>query len=489
MNPLFKRLNGFGGEVWAWMTYDFANSAFATSLAAVIFNKYFAGTIAGGAAGTDFNVFGLQFNLPGAALFELAILVGTVLTIILGPLLGLYADRTGTRKRFLTLTIIAGCATSALLTLISPGDVILGGLLWGAASAAWLLSVNFYNAFLPQICSEKDLGLVSGISWAIGYIGGGLCLLLNLIMLQNPQLLGFATGTFGIGSVIMTVVVWWGLFSLPIILWVKERPASLIVPVRKCERRQLGRSFRLVRNQTVRFPTRFACGNDGLEKHSRTDSKAGIHLWRDMLGTLKDLQNFRQLWIFLLAYVCFTNGIETTISSASIFGDQELHMDTAALITLFLIVQFTAFPGALLFGVIVDRIGNKIALSIALIVWVVALSWVYNLGMFFDPVTEFRIIAVIIGVVMGGSQAAARSLFASFTPPARSAEFFAFYGVAGRVASIMGPLAFAAVNTATRSLRGAIASLIVFFVLGMVVLWRVDEKEGVRAAREMQQGA
>lgn len=202
------------------------------------------------------------------------------------------------------------------------------------------------------------------------------------------------------------------------------------------------------------------------------------------MRTLKDLRHFRQLWIFLLAYVFFTNGIETTISSASIFGDEELHMDTAALIQLFLIVQFTAFPGALLFGVLVDKIGNKIALGMSLVVWVVALGWVYNLGTFFSPATEFRIAAVVVGLVMGGSQAAARSLFASFTPPARSAEFFAFYGVAGRVASIMGPLAFAAVNTATRSLRGAIASLIVFFLLGLVILWRVNEAEGMKMARE-----
>lgn len=439
---MFSRLKSFSPEVWSWMTYDFANSAFATSVAAVIFNKYFAGVIAGGPTGTDFDFFGWRFNLPGATLFELSVLFGTILTILMSPFVGIYADLKGVRKKLLVWTIFIGGIATAGLSWLGPGDVVLGGVLYGVASCAFLLSVNLYNAFLPQICADKDVGLVSGISWAIGYVGGGLCLLLNLVMLQNPQALGFAPGAFGVGHVVLSVSAWWVLFSLPLILGVRERPP--------------------------RENTAYAAA-----------SARPRQLLANLISTLKDMRHFRQLWIFLLAYVFFTNGIETTINTASIFGDQELGMDSAALIKLFLLVQFTAFPGALLFGLLVDKIGNKKGLAISLLGWLVALLWVYNLGIFTDRIVEFHLAAVLVGLVMGGSQAAARSLFASFTPPDRSAEFFSFYGIAGRIASILGPLSFAAVNTATRSLRAAILVMVVFFALGLGVLTRVNEAEGV----------
>jgi UMF1 family MFS transporter len=426
------------------MMYDFANSAFATTILAVIFNQYFAGVIAGGAAGTDFDFFGFRFNLPGAALFELSVLFGTLVTVVVSPFAGIYADLTGSKKKLLVGTLTAGSLFTAALALIQPGEAVFGGFIFGIALACFFLSLNFYNAFLPQICAPADLGLVSGISWAIGYLGGGGCLLLNLIMLENPQVLGFARGTFGIRHVILSVAIWWLVFSLPLILWVRERPASSAT----AEKRD--RPHRILRN---------------------------------LQATFRELRLFNQLWIFLLAYIFFTNGIETTISSASIFGNEELGMDTGALIVLFLIVQFTAFPGAILFGVLVDRFGNKISLMISLSIWLVALAWVYNLGIFLEPVREFQAAAVLVGLVMGGSQAAARSLFASFTPVQRSAEFFSFYGIAGRISATLGPLAFAAVNTATRSVRQSILVLVFFFLCGMIVLSRVHEAEGIRQSR------
>ena len=445
MNSIVGRLKGFGGEAWAWMSYDFANSAFATSITAVIFNKYYAGVIAGGPQGTDFHLFGRAFNLPGASLFQLSIFFGTILTILLSPFLGIYADLSGKKKKLLIWVTAVGGISTAGLAFIGPGDAIAGGILYGIALCMFLLALNFYNAFLPQICKPRDIGLVSGFSWAIGYIGGGLCLLLNLIMLEKPELLGFEPGTFGMGHVILSVVLWWWVFSLPTFKGVKER---------------LPRPNRATHSPNPRA------------------------VIQSLSRTLKEMKRFRQLWIFLLAYLFFTNGIETTISTASIFGDQELHMSTGSLITLFLLVQFTAFPGAILFGFLVDRIGNKKALSLALCIWMLALVWVYNLGYLLDPVTEFHFAAVMVGLVLGGSQAAARSLFASFTPPQRSAEFFSFYGVAGRLASLMGPLSFAAVNIATRSLRHAIIAMLIFFLVGLIILTRINEAEGIRSAEQ-----
>lgn len=443
MNKIISRMKGFGTEVWAWTSYDFANSAFATSITAVIFSKYYAGVIAGGPQGTDFNLLGYEFNLPGASLFQFAVLFGTILTVLISPFMGIFADLTGSKKKLLIAVTAIGGLCTASLALFDPGDAIAGGIFYGLALCMFLLALNFYNAFLPQICKSADIGLVSGISWAIGYIGGGICLLLNLLMLDKPELLGFEPGAFGIGHVIISVALWWWIFSLPTFIGVRERPPRPL---------------------------------------SEDQSASPRRVVRNLIQTLGQMRRFRQLWIFLLAYLFFTNGIETTITSAAIFGDQELHMSTGSLITLFLVVQFTAFPGALFFGFLVDRIGNKKALSLALAVWVVALFWVYNIGYFSNPIKAFYFAAVLIGLVLGGSQAAARSLFASFTPPQRAAEFFSFYGVAGRLASIMGPLSFAAVNIATRSVRHAIIVLIVFFLIGLVILSRINEKEGIKAA-------
>jgi UMF1 family MFS transporter len=445
LNRIIGRLKGFGSEAWSWMSYDFANSAFATSITAVIFNKYYAGVIAGGPEGTDFNLLGTQFNLPGASLFQLSVIFGTVLTVLISPFLGIFADLSGAKKRLLILVVLIGGISTACLAFMRPGDVVAGGVFYGMALCMFLLALNLYNAFLPQICAPKDIGLVSGISWAVGYIGGGICLLLNLIMLERPQLLGFEAGTFGIGHVIISVALWWWLFSLPTFIVVRERPPRSSLSGVSASPRQV------VKN---------------------------------LIDTFRQMKHFRQLWIFLLAYLFFINGIETTIYSASIFGDQELHMSTGSLITLFLLVQFTAFPGAIFFGYLVDLIGNKRALSIALVIWVAALIWVYNLGLIIDPIAEFHLAAVLVGLVLGGSQAASRSLFASFTPPQRSAEFFSFYGVAGRLASIMGPLSFAAVNITTRSLRHAIIAMVIFFIAGLLILFRVNEEEGIRTAGE-----
>jgi len=441
-------MKGFGPEAWSWMSYDFANSAFATSITAVIFNQYYAGVIAGGPGGTDFHLLKWDFNIPGASLFQMSVLLGTILTVILSPIVGVFADLKGNKKKLLIIMVIVGSLCTAGLGFLQPGDVFQGWFLYGVALCMFLLGLNLYNAFLPQISAPENIGLISGFSWAIGYIGGGGCLLLNLIMLQNPQALGFEEGELGISHVILTVAAWWLLFSLPTFLGVKERPP--------------------------RIPSS--------SRHVRVGQ-----IWQSLRETFSETRKYKQLWLFLLAYLFFTNGIETTISSASIFGAEELHMDNSSLIVLFLVVQFTAFPGAILFGVLVDVMGNKKALSIALFFWILALIFVYQLGIIWDPVTEFYIAAVMVGLVMGGSQAAARSLFATFTPPSRSAEFFSFYGIAGRLASMLGPLTFAAVNIITRNLRHSVLAMVIFFILGLLILWRVDEAEGRRAVVQAEQ--
>jgi UMF1 family MFS transporter len=235
------------------------------------------------------------------------------------------------------------------------------------------------------------------------------------------------------------VGVWWGIFSLPLFLWVGEK----------------GRQLRLLPGETyVRI---------GLARVYRTIKRVG---------------NYRELSKFLAAFLIYNDGIQTVIIMASIFGAEVLGMGTEELIVYFLVVQGTAFVGSLLFGLLADGLGNKRTILLALGVWIVVVAWAYSLGLFWSPKEEYWILGIIAGMVLGGSQATSRSLQGLFTPEANSAEFFGFYAVAGKFASIFGPLIYGLILSITGSLRKGILSLILFFAAGMIILWSVDEEKG-----------
>ena len=429
-------------EVLGWSFYDVANSAFATSVMAVIFNKYYAGVVAGGAEGTVFSILGWHIRVPGASMFNFTVALAMIVVAITAPLLGAIADFSGVKKRFLFWYCVGGSIFTALLATVGPGDVLWGGFLFMLGLIGFSGGNAFYNALLPEIAAKEDLGKVSGIGWALGYIGGGLCLLVNLCMLQYPKVLGLREPT-SIGAVFPVVGIWWFVFALPTFLWVKERAPRQIKPA----------------NQSY-----FNIGITRLRK------------------TYKQLHRFRELWKFLLAYFLFNDGIETVIIMAAIFGDQVLHMSSGQLIMFFLLIQGVAFFGALGFGWMVDWIGNKKTLIITLITWTVVVFWAYFIGIFTDPVKEYYFLGVLVGIVMGGSQSAARSLQASFVPIQNSAEFFSFFAISGKFASVMGPLTFGLVTLITGSLRTGILVLVVFFLAGLGILLTVDETKGTAEA-------
>jgi len=430
-------------EVLGWSFYDIANSAFATTVMSVIFNKYYAGVVAGGAEGTVINLFGIESRIPGASMFTFSVALAMIIIAVTSPILGAIADYSGLKKRFLLIYCVVGAAFTALLATVDQGEVWWGGALFVIALMGFAGGNVFYNALLPEIAAREDLGKVSGIGWALGYLGGGLCLLINLCMLQYPSILGLREPT-SIRAVFPVVAVWWLLFSIPTFLWVRERAPRQHKPP--------GQSYYQV-------------------------GKARL------MQTFKAVRRFRELWKFLLAYFLFNDGIEMVIIMAAIFGDQVLHMGSGQLIIFFLMVQGVAFFGALGFGELVDRIGNKLTLIITIVVWTGIVLWAYFIGWWTDPIKEYYVLGVLVGLVMGGSQSAARSMQASLVPIQNSAEFFSFFAISGKFASVLGPITFGLATMITGSLRSGILILIIFFLTGMGMLMTVNEDRGKQEAQ------
>ena len=298
----------------------------------------------------------------------------------------------------------------------------------------------FYNAFLPEISTEQNIGRISGLGWALGYIGGGALLAVNLIMLKYPEWLGFPVGYFTVQDCFLSVAFWWLIFSLPTFLFLEERAQKTFPSFRK---------------------SYFSEGYQRLQH------------------TFRRIQTFKELTKFLVAFLIYNDGIETVIVMASIFGANVLGMETGEIILFFLMIQGIAFFGSLVFGFLADAIGNKRTVMISLGIWSFIVLWAFRLGILWDPKTEFWILGVLAGLVMGGSQAASRSLQGIFTPDANSAEFFAFFGVSGKFASVFGPLIYGILIAITGSVQSGILSVLLFFIIGMAILWTVNEKKGM----------
>jgi MFS transporter, UMF1 family len=424
-------------EIFGWAMYDFANSAYATTILSVIFNKYFATVVAGGEAGVS--VLGL--HLHGASFFTFTLSLSMAVTAVLSPFLGAVADASASKKRFLMAFCYMAILFTALLYFVHPGNYWRGAAFFLLASIGFEGSLVYYNAFLPEISDDQNIGRISGLGWALGYIGGGALLALNLIMLQYPGWLGFSPGTFTVQDCFLSVAFWWAIFSLPTFLFLKERAAKPIL------------------------------------KSGESYLTQGYHRLR---ATLRQIRSFRELTKFLAAYLIYNDGIETVIVMASIFGAEVLKMETGEIIQFFLMIQGIAFLGSLLFGYMADAIGNKKTILISLTFWSLIVVWAFALGVVWDPKTEYWILGVLAGLVMGGSQAASRSLQGVLTPEANSAEFFGFFAISGKFASVFGPLIYGILIALTGSVQSGILSVLAFFLVGMAILWTVDEEKGRR---------
>jgi len=423
-------------EIFGWAMYDFANSAFATTILAVIFNKYFATVVAGGERGVD--LFG--FQLHGASFFTFTVSLSMAISAVLSPFLGAVADFSGSKKRFLMVFCYAAILFTGLLYFVGAGDYWMGAFFFIVANIGFAGGNVFYNAFLPEISTDENIGRISGLGWALGYVGGGFLLAINLIMLKYPECFGFPAEYFTVHDCFLSVAVWWFIFSFPTFLLLKERAQGI------------------------------------LPSSQRISFKAGYQRLRHTFGRVR---TFKELTRFLFAYLIYNDGIETVIIMASIFGADVLGMRTDEIILYFLMIQGIAFFGSLIFGFLADAIGNKRTVMISLGIWSLIVIWAFRLGIFWDPKTEYWILGILAGMVLGGSQAASRSLQGVFTPDTNSAEFFGFFAVSGKFASVFGPLIYGILIAITGSVQSGVLSVLIFFLSGMAILWTVNEKKGI----------
>lgn len=434
LGPVESQVNKL--EIWSWAFYDFANSAFATSVSAVIFNVYFVQRVVG-PEGAE--VFGLR--LTGTALWSFAVSCSMLVVLISAPLLGAVADLSAGKKRFLFLFCYGGVVSTFLLYWSGPGAIWWATFFYILANIGMEGSLPFYDAFLLDLAPREKMGRLSGLGWAAGYVGGVLCLILNLAMIQQPESFALSPDNdVPIRASLVVVALWWGLFAVPIFLFVRERTVTT--------------------------------QNEQKTSYLRTG-------FRRLIKTLRNVRQYPQLTRFLIAYLLYNDGIQTVIVMAAVFGATDLNMGTNELILCLIFIQIVAFLGALLFGLLADRIANKISIQITLVVWIGAVTYAY----FITESWQFWILGGFVGLVLGGSQSASRSLFGQFTPYQNSAEFFGFFATTQKSSSVLGPAVFGLAVALTGTTRYAIVSIGIFFVLGLLVLQLVDEEEGIRESQ------
>ncbi len=421
-------------ETRAWALYDWANSVFLTTVLQ-IFPIYLTRVAAA--------------HVPAArvgAVFSLATSAGMLITAWLAPLLGASADHARLRKPLLTAFLLLGVGACFGLAWVGQGDWRWSVLLFVLGNVGLSGSVVFADALLPHVARPDEVDRLAASSFALGYLGGALLFALNILWIQFPAWFGWADPAMAMRMSFASAGAWWLLFSLPILWRVSEPPGT--PGARGLEWRTL---------------------NAGLTR---------------LAETFHDLRRYRQVVLFLAAFLVYSDGINTIVRMGTLYGT-ELGISTGALVLAVLLVQVVGVPCSLAFGALATRIGAQAAIQVALGAYLVITLVGYTLH---GPL-GFFLLAGLIGTVQGGSQALSRSLFASLVPRHKAAEFFGFFGVFEKLGSVLGPALFAAALGATGSSRQALLGLAVFFVVGAWLLSRVDVQAGRRAARASEHEA
>ena len=372
------------------------------------------------------------------------ITISVILQVLFLPILGAIADYSNLRKRLMQIFAVSGAIVTMFMFFITAQTWWLGCLLFIVANLCFGAAIVFYNAFLPDIAEPDERDRVSSVGWALGYLGGGILLALNLILFLMRDTIGIDSG-MAVRINLFSAGLWW--FGWSFVTW------------------------RLLRSRDIAKAL----------KPGETYLSTGLkQLW----ATFKETAKYPHTIRFLLAYLLYNDGIQTVFASAAVFAAAPLvrgglGIEQGMLTQVILMIQFVAFGGALLFGRIAIRIGAKRALIIGLVIWTVVVIYAY-LGLRGESrFLQFWILGAFIALVMGGTQAVSRSLFANMIPPGKEAEFFSIYEVSERGTSWLGPLAFGLVNQLSGSLRPAIASIILFFVVGLFLLLRVDVRRAI----------
>ncbi|WP_371628595.1 MFS transporter [Streptomyces sp. NBC_00341] len=422
-------------EQRGWYFYDFACSVYSTSVVTVFLGPYLT-SVAKAAADADGYVRPLGIPIRAGSLFAYTISASLVVAVILMPIVGAAADRTGRKKPLLAAAAYVGATATAAMFFLDGTRYLLGAFLLIVANAAISVSMVLYNAYLPQISEPDERDAVSSRGWAFGYTSGALVLVLNLILYTGHDSFGLSESD-AVRICLASAGVWWGAFT--------------VVPLRRLRDRQVA-------------PGHGAVGSG----------------WGQLMATLRDMRRHPLTLSFLLAYLVYNDGVQTVISQASVYGSEELGLDQTTLITAVLLVQILAVAGALGMGRMARVYGAKRTILASLVVWTLILIAGYFLPA--DAPVFFYALAAAIGLVLGGSQALSRSLYSHLVPRGKEAEYFSAYEMSDRGLSWLGPLVFGLAYQLTGSYRDAIISLVIFFVAGSVLLARVPVRRAVAAA-------
>jgi MFS transporter, UMF1 family len=426
---VLERLGLNRRELRAWAMYDWANSAFQTTVVAAVFPRFFADYAAAGMSPTE-----------ATTRFAWASTLAAVIVAIMGPVLGAIADYRAAKKRLLAVSLAVGVTATAMMSGITRGGWEYAAATFVVSNIAFAASLVFYDSLLPHIAARQELDRVSTAGYAVGYVGGGVLLIVNLVWILSPRTFGLPDAAAATKLSFLSVAVWWLIFSIPLFRHVPEPPA-------------------------------IATNSGGPNV-----MVAGFRLaWR----ALRELRSYPNAFLMLVAFLLYNDGIQTMIKMSSIYG-AEAGIDANAQIAAFILVQFVGIPFSFLFGSLAERIGAKPALFLSLVVYTI----VSIIGYFLSQTWHFFALAFLVGTVQGGSQGLSRSLFARMIPKEKSSEYFGFFSVFEKFGQIFGPLVFAAAVTLFGSSRTAVLSVILFFILGALLLTRVDVAAGEAQAAE-----
>ncbi len=425
-------------SIWSWAMYDWANSAFATTVMAGFFPVFFGAYWSSGVS-----------NVDTTARLGFANSIASIVVALLAPFLGAIADKGTAKKKFLFTFAFIGVIMTAALFMVKEGQWQMAAFFYVIATIGFSGGNIFYDSLLPGVASEKKVDHVSSLGFAMGYIGGGLLFLVNVIMYLKPELFGIADGSTAIRISFLSVAIWWAVFSIPVFLWVKE-------PEFQEEKLSIGASV-----------------------------KAG---WNQFIGTFKEIRHLKVVGMFLLAYWFYIDGVDTIIRMAISIGTA-LDFPAASLIVALLIVQFVAFGGSLLYSILARKIGAKQSLYIGIAGYAI----ITLVGFFMNQVWHFYALAVAIGLFQGGIQAISRSLYSRIIPENKSAEFFGFFNLLGKFAAVIGPSLMGVIALLTRNaqdvsiggttlenmgIRYGVLSILALFIIGFFLLRKVDIEEG-----------
>ena len=418
----------------SWCLYDWANSAFATTVMAAMFPPFF-------------RQLAIQAGFPGhqATAMWAYLTAGVLLVLaVLAPVLGAIADLRGSRKRYLAYSAGLGVLFTTCFATLGDGSWAMAAILFAGAHIGFSASIIFYEALLPSLASGPEMDKLSARAYGWGYAGGGLLLVLNLLWVKSPQWFGFPDTLFAVKASFVSAALWWGFFAVPLLKWVPEPPPG-------------------------------QAGGEGRSTLGEGFSR--------VFRTFREVRKYRQVLLFLMAYWIYNDGIGTIIKMATAFGS-EIGIGLTDMLGALLLTQLVGVPCTLACGRLAGRVGPRPVILGALAVYLVI-----SLAAFFlQSAWHFYLLAGLVGTAQGGAQALSRSLFASMVPQGRSAEFFGFYATSGKLAGVAGPLIFGLVSQISGTSRLGIVSLVVFFLVGGWLLTRVDVAAGIAAAQPQNAG-